>query len=278
MEIRTLENTPLARLTAAFNEAFRNYFVPLQLTEESMAAKIRGEGIQLRYSVGAFEGDSLVGFILHGYDVLDGAKTLYNAGTGVVPAHRGKGITTALYQFVVPLLKKEGIRHHLLEVIDKNVSAKKIYEAVGFTVQRQLSVYRSTEPVADAVAVDIRTLRAVPQEQAFLSIQPSWQNSTASIHRDGEGHVVAGAYDRNSLVGYVVFVPATGRVKQIAVHTAHRRKGIGRTLLHHAFQNSTGDALLVMHVEDGYEPAARFLEALKFQRLLGLYEMAMQVD
>jgi ribosomal protein S18 acetylase RimI-like enzyme len=75
----------------------------------------------------------------------------------------------------------------------------------------------------------------------------------------------------------VVFVPPTGRVKQLAVHTEHRRKGIGRALLQHAFQNSHGNSLLVMHVEDGYEPASRFLEALRFQRVLGLYEMTLEV-
>jgi GNAT superfamily N-acetyltransferase len=277
MEIRTLENTSLAQITTAFNEAFSHYFVPLQFTEEGMAAKIKGEGIQLQYSVGTFEGERLIGFIQHAFDVIDGVKTVYNAGTGVVPDYRGKGITTALYEYAVPLLKGEGICHHLLEVIDKNLSAKKIHEAAGFTLKRKLSVYRSTEPLAKARSVEIKRLTAVPQDKLFVSVRPAWQNSSASIHRDLENHVIAGAYENNSLAGYIVFVPATGRVKQIAVQPAHRRKGIGGALLQHAFQNSKGDSLLVMHVEDGYEPAVRFLEALKFQPIIGLYEMTLQV-
>ena len=63
MELRTLENASLPQITAAFNEAFSDYFIKLQVSTEGMAAKIKGEGILQRYSVGAFDGDQLVGLI-----------------------------------------------------------------------------------------------------------------------------------------------------------------------------------------------------------------------
>ena len=88
MIIRNLDNCSVENITAAFNEAFSDYFIPLQFTSETMKAKMKAENILLPYSSGAFEGDRLVGFILHGYDKINEERTIYNAGTGVIPAFR----------------------------------------------------------------------------------------------------------------------------------------------------------------------------------------------
>lgn len=277
MELRTLENASLPQITAAFNEAFSDYFIKLQFSTEGMAAKIKGEGILQRYSVGAFDGDQLVGFILHGYDVVDGVKTIYNAGTGVIPAYRGKGLTTALYRYSIPLLKREGIHSHLLEVIDNNHTAKKIYNAIGFETVRRLGAFRCTEPIHKTAPYDIRAIDSLPVADAFMSVKPAWQNTTASINRDKEGHALIGAFEENTLVGYAAFVPATGRIKQVAVLPPHRGKRIGTALFQHMLQHSGNGQLLLTNVDEAYQPAIHFLTALGFQKILGLYEMKMQV-
>lgn len=272
------QHTTLSSITEAFNEAFSDYVIPLRFTDEGMAGKIRGEGISLRHSVGAFHNSRLVGFILHAVEERNGEPVIYNAGTGVLPAFRGKGITGQLYGYSLSLLAEEGIRRHLLEVIDSNGTAKKIYEAVGFRTVRKLVAYRSTAPVGHALPADIRPIVNLPSEAAFFSTTPSWQNSTASLLRDREGHQLAGAFDKDILVGYAAFVAATGRIKQMAVHGDYRRKGIGRTLLQHLQQQSPEGRLTVTNLDEAYEPANRFFRALGFQPILGLYEMAMQVS
>lgn len=277
MEFRTLETASLPQITAAFNEAFSDYFIKLQFTNDGMAAKMKGEGIQQRYSVGAFDGDQLVGFILHGYDVVDGVKTIYNAGTGVIPAYRGKGLTTALYRYSIPLLKQEGIRAHLLEVIDNNHTAKKIYDAIGFETVRKLGAFRCTEPVQKTAPHDIREITNLPVADAFVSMKPAWQNSTASINRDRESHSLVGAFDKDVLVGYAAYVPPTGRIKQFAVLPSHRGKRIGTALFQHMLQHSGNQQLLITNVDEAYQPVIHFLTALGFQKILGLYEMRMQV-
>ena len=110
MEIKTLKDVSVAEIAAVFNEAFQDYFIPLAFTEVTMRAKMRSEGIDFAYSIGAFENDKLVGFILHGYDIIDGVKTIYNGGTGVIASHRGKGLTAAMYEYCIPLLLQQGIR------------------------------------------------------------------------------------------------------------------------------------------------------------------------
>lgn len=277
MELRTLANTPLAQITAAFNEAFSDYFIPLRFTEEGMASKIKSEGIVPAFSVGAFDCGQLVGFILHGYDVIDGVKTLYNAGTGVIPAGRGAGLTTAMYRYCIPLLKEQGIYTHLLEVIDNNFTAKKIYDAIGFETVRKLSAFRSAVPIGSAPFFAIRPVADLPGTGAFISMQPAWQNATAAINRDREGHGLLGAFKEETLVGYAAYVPESGRVKQAGVLPAFRRQGVGKALFRYMQQHSSAQ-LVVTNVDDHYEPAARFLEALGFQKILGLYEMRMKLS
>ena len=276
MELRTLADTPVPDIINAFNEAFSDYFIRLQLTDETMAAKIKSENILLRHSVGAFEDGRLVGFILHGYDVIDGVKTIYNAGTGVVPPFRGKGITAALYQYIIPVLQKEGISTHILEVIDNNYPAIKIYEQIGFKKIRTLSAFKSSDPIGAGMNITIKEIKNINEPaRSFASMRPAWQNSLASMQRNEQGHQYIGAFVDEELMAYAVYVPATGRVKQCAVKPDYRRKGIGRALFHHMMQNSATGEITVTNLDIAYKPAVYFFEALGFKKLLGLYEMKM---
>ena len=279
MNIRTLENTTVSEITATFNAAFESYFIPLVFTEESMATKIRSEGIQLNYSVGAFENNKLVGFILHGYDVINGVKTIYNAGTGVVATHRGRGITEALYNYVIPLLANEGIYSHQLEVIDNNLPAKHVYEKLGFTSSITLQAFRGKPLLAQNENYVVRYLDEIPEEiSSFANMEAAWQNSLASVQRDLNGHRLIGVYAGDSLVGFAAFIPATGRIKQLLVHPQYRRQGIGKTILSFVAANSTAPQLVVTNVDESYKPAFRFLQSAGFEGFLRLYEMRMQVN
>jgi ribosomal protein S18 acetylase RimI-like enzyme len=278
VELRTLEHTSVADITAAFNEAFSDYIVRLQLTEESLTSKMKSENIILSYSAGAFEEDKLVGFLLQGFDVIKGEKTIYNAGTGVIPSFRGRSITSALYEFSLPLLQKEGIQTHLLEVIDTNVPAIKVYEKVGFKAQRKLSAFKSTTRIATDTDLSITAIESINSAAtAFMSMTPAWQNSLASIQRNKEGHELLGVFQDDQLVGYAAYVPATGRVKQCAVHPQFRRKGIGKALFSYMMQNSSAGELVLINIDEAYQPGMDFLKALGFQKFLSQFEMKLVV-
>ena len=279
MEIKTLENTPVAVIASTFNEAFSDYFIRLQFTEESMAAKMKSEGILLRYSVGAFEGGQLVGFILNGYDMLNGVKTIYNAGTGVIPSYRGKRITTLLYEYAIHMLEREGVYSHLLEVIDNNHPAMHVYEEIGFKKGRKLLAFKNDSSIQGIASFQFKQLNDIPPEAiVFSNMEAAWQNSLASVERAKTGHQLLGAFDNEKLVGFAAYVPTTGRVKQLAVHPHHRRKGVGTTLLQFIQQNTGATQLVITNVDENYEPAIMFLRALGFQVFLSLYEMKLTVE
>ena len=123
MKIITLHNIPLSTITTCFNNAFADYFVKFEVTESYLRDKWRGAGVDRNLSAGVVDRGELVGFIVHGVGEWNGLKAGYNAGTGVIPSHRGKGLTQKMYQFLFPKLKENGIKCLLLEAIQENEKA-----------------------------------------------------------------------------------------------------------------------------------------------------------
>lgn len=275
MRFQSLASVSLAELTHTFNEAFSDYFVPLQLSVEAMAVKLRSESIDLRYSIGAFEGAQLKGFILHGIDTWSGRRAVYNAGTGVVPAFRGKGLTQQLYAAIVPRLKEEGMVQHQLEVIEQNAPAIRVYEKVGFTQARTLSCFRGrAEGEADPeLSFDEVTTPDFEAYRVYWNYTPTWQNDLPAVQLALDAHKVIELRKGAERVAYAIYAPASGRVKQYAVHPAYRRQGFGRQLFQY-LSRAIGDRdVTLINVDDSDTASLHFFNAIGFQRFLGLWEM-----
>lgn len=79
---RSLAYTDIETLLECFNESFKVYYVPLQLTKEQLADKIYAKAIDTKLSYGAFDNDKLVAFILHGIDTINNRSVAYFKITG----------------------------------------------------------------------------------------------------------------------------------------------------------------------------------------------------
>ena len=124
MQFKTLGQTDFENIVEAFNDAFADYEIQLQRTKEELLQKIRVEDIDLSLSAGAFDGDTLVGFIFFGIDDhVNGIKTAWDGGTGVIPAYRGHKLTQRMFEFIQPALKQAGVKKILLEVLENNTVA-----------------------------------------------------------------------------------------------------------------------------------------------------------
>lgn len=84
---------------------------------------------------GAFEGDTLVGWC----DVIEKPReTLKHSGVlgiGVLTAHRGHGIGTALLEATLADARAKGFKRVELTVRTDNTRAKKLYDRFGFAVE-----------------------------------------------------------------------------------------------------------------------------------------------
>ena len=87
---QALQDVDLRKIADCFNAAFSDYEQSFHFTEESLQYYITASAVDLSLSFGAFYGEQFVGLILNSCGIYEGEQVVYDAGTGVVPEHRGK--------------------------------------------------------------------------------------------------------------------------------------------------------------------------------------------
>lgn len=246
-QMKTLKSVSQQEVLSVFNKSFSDYFVSLQLSEKQFFEKLISNNIDFSLSVGAFENNKLVGFILHGVN----AKSVYNSGTGVIPKRRGFGLTIRMYKFILPILKSNQISKVVLEVITENIQAIKSYKKVGFLTRRELNCYRGK---VVAISVNQEFLIKPIQKMEWKKIQscwevlPSFQNSTLSIENTNEGLIKLGAYFNDILVGYLIYNSKNKQIKQIGVDKTFRNRKVASSLINH-ITVKYGNDLSVINVD-----------------------------
>lgn len=221
MEIRNLENTPLKDIVACFNLAFSDYFVPIAATEEAMQKRWKTSRVDFSLSFGAFEDEKLVGFIITGVDTLNGYKTAYNAGTGVIPDFRGRKLVASLYRHALPCFKKAGIEQCTLEVITENFKAIKAYRNIGFEIGRTLHCFKGDLKIGPEPAACVNYQFSASKDFDFTKPEPlqaysfSWDNTTAGVKMLAQDYELWQLEENKNLKAYILLNPATGYIAQL---------------------------------------------------------------
>jgi len=273
--LKTLENIPTEKLLEVFNLSFSDYVVPFCLTKEQLEDKIKSDSIKLEFSVGAFENNQLIAFILHGYDTIDNLKIVYNAGTGVIPAKRGNKLTAKLYEYILPILHENDIDKLLLEVITTNEPAIQTYKNIGFKIIRELNCYKGSLNIINTDNdFEIRELEAYDWQklQSFWDLQPSWQNSVTAVEKLKKTNISIGIYDGEKLLGYTIFNPKIKRIHQLSVDKNYRRKGVGQQLLKYIATNY-GKDVSAINIDNTSEETLKFFNAIGMDIYIKQYEM-----
>ena len=104
-----LQETSIEQLTNCFNLAFSDYEQSICFTPEKMKYYLTASAVDLSLSFGAFFQDQPVAFILNSSGMYNGQSVVFDAGTGVVPAHRGKKVFSALFDHTCQQLRNRGI-------------------------------------------------------------------------------------------------------------------------------------------------------------------------
>jgi ribosomal protein S18 acetylase RimI-like enzyme len=211
---RLLSAADFHSLYECFLDAFSDYQVSLQMSEEQFEKRVKRDGVELELSAGAFDGERMIGFYMNGRGLWHGQETAYDAGTGVIPSHRRRGVAQELFDFLVPRLKERGMAQYLLEVLTSNERAVSLYRKLGFDEVRRLSVLRSSEPMkplGDLEGVSLRRLEE-PDWDVFCAYwdgEPSWQNSIDAVERVKNQSEIVGAFVDEQCIGYgIVSQPA----------------------------------------------------------------------
>ena len=204
MEIKSLQNTSLDEIVECLNEAFKNYFVEMPREVDFWRKRFHAARVDYAYSFGVFDNHKLVGFILHGIDTLNHVKTAFNTGTGVIATHRSLRLVDKIYDYAFPRLKQIGIQKCMLEVIDENHKAIKVYERIGFRKSRYLRCFRGElSTIQHEFTIEKIDLHTVEKMAAPFQKFYSWDNSLQAIHKGAEMFDAFQVSDlHQNLVGY----------------------------------------------------------------------------
>lgn len=283
---RTLTDADFPQVYRATHDAFSDYAVPYQADEDRLRRMFQINGVRFEFSVGAFDGEKMVGFTINAIGDWNGRRTVYDSGTGVIPEYRRRGISREMFEFILPLLRENKIEQYLLEVIINNEPAVKLYRNLNFQITRRLSVFKRPEAMLIAEKsneeVEIKELETLDWDllESFWTYIPSWQNSIDAMKRSLSGSktngTFLGLYSNGKLIGYGIVFHNSGNIPQIAVAEDYRGKGFGRAVLN-ALQRRTEKPLLISNADETAENIAAFAVANGFSLLTTQYEMLLNL-
>ncbi|MBE5979172.1 MAG: GNAT family N-acetyltransferase [Paenibacillaceae bacterium] len=265
----------------SFLKAFSDYQVPMNMTFPQFEKMLKRRGFDSYVSVGAFEGDSLVGFILNGCRMWNGKATAYDVGTGVIPQFRKQGITNYMLRTARQNFSKSGVEQYVLEVLTANTSAASIYTKNGFTVERELLCCQMERGMnrTDLLHQSERVMD--PDWELFSKFwdyQPSWQNSIQSVDAVRESFEILAVRINNCIVGYGMIDKITGEIPQIAVDKNWRNKGIGSRILADLMNQTSSDQLKILNIDTRSETMLQFITAAGFHNTVNQYEMKLELQ
>lgn len=261
---RAAADFSLSELRTIWNEAYRDYFVPMSWSERELERHILVHDIDLCRSLVWLGGAAPIALSLA---ALRGQRA-WIGGFGIVPEHRGRSISQSLFEEQVRLIDDAGARTIQLEVIDRN-HARKVYERAGFVSTRALLTFR-LDPTIVAEAADHDRDEAVEVlGELSAAAGYAWQREAATVEamRDfAEQAVVVTRGAERVAAALISSAAASRRV----IHAAARDDEAATQLVDRMAATSN-PTLLVNEPEDS--AIARVLNARTVRPLLTQVEM-----
>ena len=167
-----------ADLAELFTRGYEGYFVPMHFDEPTMRYMVEMWDIDLSRSRVAPDA-GLANLAIRG-------DRGWIGGIAVVPEQRRNGVGRALMEAVLELAPPTV----LLEVIEANEPAIKLYESLGFEKTRVLEVWRVEAPLVEAASADQSTLGQpdLPWQRDDASLPPDYER----VEVDGGAMVFRG--------------------------------------------------------------------------------------
>ncbi len=279
----TLENITIETLHRTFLNAFSDYQVKMDLPILKFQYMLQRRGYVAKASIGAFNDETLVGFVLNGVRNWDGKLTAYDTGTGVIETYRKQGITSNMLLNVRQLFKEMGVEQYLLEVIQSNTSALQLYKKQGFKILRDFECFHLDKnkynPITTYKVEHVNTINSNDWRELteFWDFVPSWQNSIDSINVVPDAFIYSIVRLDDNIVGYGVIDKKTGDIPQIAVNKNYRRKGIARSIFADLIKNTESYNINVINVDGESRSMKDFLLKLGFECGVSQYEMILKL-
>ena len=277
--VRKMELRDLSKMHTAFLKAFSDYPLPFNFTKEEFYKKfVEKLNINFDLSPAAFYNRRIIAFIFTSVACYDGKLTAYNGGTGVVPDFRGQRLTSRLYKFIFPELKRNHVDQCVLEVLTTNHRAIRVYEEIGFEKSRYFNCFKLTSSprLKKALMADVSlSVCAEPDWDLFNSFSDtntSFLDSQSLLQRNLKNEMIITASHSGETIGYVVY-QGNGRISRIGVDHKFRNQGVGSALVNYAFRDCHRGELTVINVSKEDKSIIQFFKDLGFVNEVDQYEL-----
>ncbi len=281
LQIKTLSETSVETIHEAFIDAFSEYEVPIDMPVEKLREMMVTRDLNPDWSVGCFDAEKLVGFILTGYREKDGVKTCYDGGTGVIKAYQRKGIGEMMLKELLQLVKEKGVSRFVLEVLENNTPAINLYEKYGFAKTRKLQCFeiekQKLRPVPDrgfGVSV-VNPATVVENEEKYNLFTPTWQNEIQSIINVKENYTLVSLSCTSRVLCYGYVHKTKGDIPQIGILEEWKNWGLEAHLIAELAKHTKSEKLIFLNVEEN-NYLAEVMQKLEFGNFVNQFEMILK--
>ena len=208
----------LPDLAQFLNRGFEDYFVPIQFNTDTFLNMLRKDGIDLSASRVLMRNNQPCGIAL----IARRGWTSRLAAMAVAKESRGKGIGSWFMKETIKEAGRRGEHEMVLEVIEQNGPAVKLYRNCGFKNVRRLVgfIHQDTEDgeKGDLYEIDLRKIAGVISQHGLSDLP--WQLSGESIAQmnpparaycKGPAYVVISNPDVEHVVIWSLLVEPTAR-------------------------------------------------------------------
>lgn len=272
---KSLENVSYDEIATCLNNAFSDYYLPLYLSEEQLQGYFRTSGVDRSLSYGAFTDNQMVGFIINSCNIFNGQKVVFDAGTGVIPEHRGKKVFTNLFRFANQELQKHKIQKYYLEVLQQNDKAINSYKKQGFSITRELLILRGSNCLDTKIKETVDYIDFQEFDFNMIStcnyVQPSYENSTDILKINPDYY--AGIYKEknNNMSAFCIFSKGNGYIHQLGYNDISELKIIIQYLL------SKHNNIVVKNIDRKYTQVLEVFYSLGFGEVAKQFEMVLNL-
>jgi ribosomal protein S18 acetylase RimI-like enzyme len=181
IELCQVQDLDLDALAQLFNDAYEGYPVPMHVDAGAMAFMLEAMDLAPERSRVARRAGAPVGVAMLGVRGTRG----WVGGMGVVATARRGGVGRRLMQALIEQARAAGVRDLFLEVLEQNVSARALYEELGFRAIRRLEVWTWTgEPAAGGERAEACDPREARRRIASARTSPEpWQRADETVDR-----------------------------------------------------------------------------------------------
>ena len=177
---RTLATVSVDLALSAFTASFAGYQVPITMTAAQFDARFRSENVDAFASRVYFSDDEPVAILV----VARRGWTSRVAAMGIVPRMRGCGLGLDVMRSAVTDAGERGDVGLLLEAIESNVRAVKLYRRAGFEVDRALLAFSIDAEQAAPASADLQEIDPAAgalRAAAFETGTSPWQLQPPSL-------------------------------------------------------------------------------------------------